>query len=570
MLAWFKDKISKKPDHPMYNGVMAQKLLEDLPNDEPLKALEEISCWLDSVKDTPGFRVDDRLEVVKLLDERGQEHQRRICHEYMTASRMGKIHENRLWISLSNFWHQVGEAYLVCLNEYQEGVEGSEAIKEELSLVVVRILRALTTQKKWFHMRYRQVETRIWTDIFKLVRMAESMKLARTLVVAYPFLPRTTVYQEFARSLMIEMASLQSLRPLQIEIVDRIATVLAGYFAFGNELSGDTPYGVDLSGFAGPVRYRENLIRNPDFRCVGSGTSIPKLVAWKKMINQGKTLPEFKPLEFFGAAELRTVIEHLETYWGVNVPQRKHERKPQVHRLHVVHGYSDIRRKVASIDTLTLSSDEENKDILHLERVDLKLYGFVTDKTRRQIAEASRARQELAMKDDALSESWVTEDISEGGIGAEISPQDMDWVEAGKLIGYKSQDGDRWKIGVIRHFSRDDRLKCHVGVQNISTEPVSARLRPLKKADLSVWERLSESPAYEYLNALLLPSTGAKPLRLLMESNSFSLGNYYEMIAQGKRFMMQVTELDEQGEGYAIVKLLLMAKVEEDNRKQVG
>ena len=60
-----------KPDHPMSDVKEARKLLSELPRDNSFKALEEITAWLASVKDTPGFRPELRTEIVMLLDETG-------------------------------------------------------------------------------------------------------------------------------------------------------------------------------------------------------------------------------------------------------------------------------------------------------------------------------------------------------------------------------------------------------------------------------------------------------------------------------------------------------------------
>lgn len=50
----------------------AERLLADLPEADPFKALEEITSWLVSVKDTSGFQSERRAGVIMLLlDETG-------------------------------------------------------------------------------------------------------------------------------------------------------------------------------------------------------------------------------------------------------------------------------------------------------------------------------------------------------------------------------------------------------------------------------------------------------------------------------------------------------------------
>ena len=44
-MAWL-NVLEEKPDHPMFNVAEAKKLLADLPQDDALNALDEITGWL--------------------------------------------------------------------------------------------------------------------------------------------------------------------------------------------------------------------------------------------------------------------------------------------------------------------------------------------------------------------------------------------------------------------------------------------------------------------------------------------------------------------------------------------
>ena len=61
-----------KPDHPLFDAKEAGRLFAELPKEYPFKAMEEITSWLDSVKDVPGFRPEVRAAIIMLLDETGQ------------------------------------------------------------------------------------------------------------------------------------------------------------------------------------------------------------------------------------------------------------------------------------------------------------------------------------------------------------------------------------------------------------------------------------------------------------------------------------------------------------------
>src|SRR5512133_1347880 len=68
MLDWLKP-FGGKPDHPLRDAQAAEEVLAGLPEGVSLENLEQISHWIASVKDTPGFACDARLAVMRPLDQ---------------------------------------------------------------------------------------------------------------------------------------------------------------------------------------------------------------------------------------------------------------------------------------------------------------------------------------------------------------------------------------------------------------------------------------------------------------------------------------------------------------------
>lgn len=86
-----------KPDHPMFDAKEARMLLAELPKSDPLRELEEITSWLDSVKDAPGFRPEVRAEIIMLLDEAGQPLYAELLHLYLGAPHLQDFKGKHLW-----------------------------------------------------------------------------------------------------------------------------------------------------------------------------------------------------------------------------------------------------------------------------------------------------------------------------------------------------------------------------------------------------------------------------------------------------------------------------------------
>ena len=49
----------RKSGHPMADPKSAQQVLDDLPKNDNLKTVQEISGWIESVREDAGLRLDD-------------------------------------------------------------------------------------------------------------------------------------------------------------------------------------------------------------------------------------------------------------------------------------------------------------------------------------------------------------------------------------------------------------------------------------------------------------------------------------------------------------------------------
>lgn len=68
-----------KPDHPLADDKGAREVLAALPANDAAKAIEDIRHWVQSVIETEGFKAERRGELILLLDETAQAHQRKLA-----------------------------------------------------------------------------------------------------------------------------------------------------------------------------------------------------------------------------------------------------------------------------------------------------------------------------------------------------------------------------------------------------------------------------------------------------------------------------------------------------------
>jgi hypothetical protein len=59
----------KKIDHPMADMKSAQSLLDDLPRNDSIRSLMELTDWMESVAGSGEFKLEHQFAVIRLLDE---------------------------------------------------------------------------------------------------------------------------------------------------------------------------------------------------------------------------------------------------------------------------------------------------------------------------------------------------------------------------------------------------------------------------------------------------------------------------------------------------------------------
>src|SRR6185503_6277241 len=166
--------VGSKADHPLADIKQVRALVADLPAHDYIKALDEITRWLNSVVEANSFKLDRLWEVADLLDTTAKNHHRRLLHDYLGMSRLQKFQENKLWTCGFNFAKALGETYSLCVRQHQKNASGAGAVRKHIPVIVARALRAMAMQVKWIMLRYGPFEPRLWKAIGELYRHAEA------------------------------------------------------------------------------------------------------------------------------------------------------------------------------------------------------------------------------------------------------------------------------------------------------------------------------------------------------------------------------------------------------------
>ena len=506
-----------KPDHPMVNIKQAKKLIAELPANDSLKALDEVTFWLDSVSRTEGFKLDYCYELYDLLDQAAKNHQRKLSHEYLATDRQEKFREHKLWTTVFEFWKMLGNAYSQCVERFQSGASGAGAIKKDLPAIIGRALRALTLQLKWVLLRYGPVDDRVWGDIARLYLFAETKGLATATIAVYPGAHgQGTVQQEFLKAMMLGVSSTDGLTPLKQEIAERTVAHFGNMFIVQTKPAPGCHYFFDLSMRKPAARVMKGVEPNKMTRFFGTGEALAALEQLMQEIKAKDGVPSHVNLGGTYDADLvLSVLQHLAMYWSDKPPARGSERRKIATRMTVVYGFQQMLKNVVPADDDTSLDFEEKSG----------------------------------------SESWIVENVSEGGFGAIIPQVKGDWIKVGSLLGVQTETAQSWSAGVIRRITRDEHQQRRVGIQLLSKAVIQVKLSPAGNVS-------SFNATREGNPAVLLSTTPDKngEIALLLRVGSFTPGQTLEMNVRGKQYYLMPSTLVEGGDDFDLAKFKVMQR----------
>ena len=501
---------SPRPDHPLADAKELKRVLSELPVDNAYRAVDEIHGWFESLQVVPDFRADLLFDVVRQLDEATQPHLRRMARDYLHSPGLSKNDERRLSAMFFAYWGEVANLYTRCLDAARQGPKDkvAEALASVLPLIAARLVAARGRQLKWTLLRYEPIGAEIWRALGLAYLVAESAGVAQKPVQLYPGQSGvTSVQQQYLHPLILYSSSMDSLIPLEIELADRLLEHAQGTFAFATQRSPDCAYWVDAAAAMPPVR----LDRPPDsvtpgVRFFGAGSAPPIIDGLLLQIERGDVPKDLNLGGEYHAHVVLPVLRHLAWYWAPEPPQREHRRHAVKTRMAVLQGFDDCFTVFAG-----------------------------------ELAKIGKERN---------AETWVVENVSQGGFGIAV-PEAGSGLHIGGLLALQPDGGDNWLLGVVRRFSRDSEGRVQIGVQCLAKNARSIELLP----------RASGFAATAAIPAIWL-GDGEAPdeMRVVQPTHSFDLRQGVEVERERQRLVLAPIELEQSGAGFEIGRYRVRAE----------
>jgi hypothetical protein len=503
----------KKSDHPLANLKSAQQVLDDVPKADALKALQELTSWLESLRDHAGeFRLDHHVVVLRMLDEAAQPHVRKLLREYFSLQGLSKFQENRVWTALNDYLSFSEQGYFTVLSLCRKGDRNAAAIKSQYALLALRNIAASATRLKLAAVRYALIDPTVWGHLAEIYSFAEAQNFIDELVPVYAGTGiNTTVGREFSAVMVWYSVGTGTLTPLHIHLAERLVSALSKNLVVDKQASDGVLWVIDLLQPTPPMRLNTETTMHPSLRFIGMGSAESALSLFVQSLDKGIVPQE---INFAGGtyeAELvRDVVRQLIGRCVLPPPTRRNVRRKIKVNLHVANGFFKL---------------VENTD------VGLNFSG-------------------------ASNEVWEIEDISATGFRSVTRSVTLDSVKIGSLIGSKPENVDNWGVGIVRRLSRDAQDNVHVGVEVLSNKVVGVTLSSRDRTSLE------EDNLALYLNKVNDDSGEAW---LLMKLGAYMANRSFNMSLGDKTYLLLPLGLVESGEDYDLARY---RKMEQDTSSE--
>jgi hypothetical protein len=483
-----------KPDHPLADPKEARRILGELPAQDPFRALEELTHWLESVTAAGQFRPEARIQALFAVDEAAQPRLRRLARDYFAAERPSRFQENRLWSAVHGYYRQAGLSLAKAVDLFVQGAKGAEQARASLPALLVRTLRSLAQQIKWMHLRYGPIDPAVWAVFNGVYAFAEARQLAQARVPAYPGVPGESSPQlEFLKGAMFSAASPDCLLPAEADLAERLIAHFAPSFAIAPAPAPELGWWIDLSRPMAPQRSARGVQAAPAARWLGAGAALAEAEALvERVYTCGQVPSELAAVTGVDPESVLGVLRHLVRAWSPQPPERKSQRHAVKSRVFVAHGYEGALGAMGAAGGLGSSAEG--------------------------------------------AESWVVENVSAGGFGAVVPQLKGDWLRVGTLVALQGEGGTNWVLGIVRRVNKTTPREARVGIQTLAR---SAEVR-----------RFVVSGAFE--EGVLMRDAGAAEVRILLKPGIYAPLQNLE-VREGERTRVYIPQgLAERGEDYDI------------------
>ncbi|HEX8979861.1 MAG TPA: hypothetical protein VF811_09155 [Parasulfuritortus sp.] len=552
MFSFFKKKNGDQDV--LSNLKTVSRWVQELPAGDIYSAQEKVVQNLIQFNHAESNFSKDRLQVLMHLDEETRDMQSSLCAQYLRNARMSKSIESKLWIAIHAFYWEVTRSYHSFLMDFVANPGGSK-IQNYIPLITARAIRGFSDIIKWRYFRYEKIDEKLWLRLHNLYRIAEFDNFSNAPVAVYRAdSQQHTPEQEYGQALLLSLFGGGTLVPRQIEMVDQWLDNWSDMIRIDGLYNPNShTFYVDTSKGHGLRRCR-NQVSDPTLRFVSTTDLLAHLKGVIDSLKAGASPAPLGLTEDFRLPEGYGLLSQVEREWSTldERERRTSSRQSQTGRWKVIHSLSNISNELAKKEQRGKASNEAQ--LSPEEILDIKLYGFVTERTKNK-------RLEMERESDAQAryELWDQADSSDNGLGFSISQLNSEWIKVGKLIALCPLDENDWSLGIVMRLARRDEGDRSVGIKLFPGNFQTVTLKP-DGQDTGMSYVVDEPGQHGHtIKAILLTNADDKE-QLLIDGANYARNRQYQLRSPfSPSRVIRLESVEDSGESWLKVNFKVVA-----------
>lgn len=552
MFGFFKKKADE--DGVLTNLKTVSRWVQELPAGDIYSAQEKVVQNLIQFNHSDKGYTKDRLQVLMHLDEETREMQASLCLQYLRNARMSKAIESRLWIAIHAFFWETTRSYHAFLMDFVANPGGSK-IQASIPLITARAIRGFADIIKWRYFRYEKMDEKLWLRLHNLYRIAEFDNFVNTPVTVYRGDGRPhSAGEEYGQAMLLAPFGSGNLLPREIEMIDQWLDNWSSDIRIDPIFDPERhTFFVDVSKGHGVKRCR-NQASEPNLRFISTQQLLARIEGIRESLKNGASPASLGLTEDFRLPEGYTLLNQVESEWSPldQRDRRRSPRLPQSGRWKVLHGLSSICFEISKGENHPLGQPQLSPE----EILDIKLYGFVTERTKARRVEM--ARETIQQNKQEL---WDQHDSSATGVGFRIGQLDSPWAKVGKLVAAAPVENNQWVLGVVSRLARHDTGSRLVGLRLLPAKFTPVTLKPdVATPELGyIVDEQDAQPGDQISQALLLTDEDGTE-ELVIDGASYARDRTYILRqAQQDHRVIRLGAVEETGDAWLRVGFTVVA-----------
>ncbi|XZG71689.1 hypothetical protein ACTSKR_07470 [Chitinibacteraceae bacterium HSL-7] len=555
----FLSSLLSRDKTPLVGPKAIQSVLRELESLDPRGQVERVQRELKSYLDTQRVADLAAAQALYKLDTGVQVAFETLCDEYTANPRMAKELEGELWRLITGLATRMVEAYDLVISTDDDRLRRTPEYMAILPRMLACGLHYLAIIAKWHYFRFEKAPAKVWSQAHRFYRLSEVEGIDSNPFKLYDAGDRqvTSCADEYIQLLMLSTLSAHNLSVRQLHWSDVWLDQWSKLIQLNRQLQPDRDhYCVNLQEARGPSKIGDEGEGEP-FRFWGLFDLLHVVRDALKRLEAGATVGGVGLAGTMASTAAVELLKHLDVFWTMavrNAQIQRSERHSVNKAAEVLHGFDDICQRVRRDNERNTRQPAETKtQVEYDELVDMRLYGFVSSRTRAKLAHTPN---QTIPGMPALGEPWLIQNESDGGFGAVFRYSTNTWVRPGELVAVKMHNDETWQIAVIRRLERQNQEEVYAGLQTLSITPLTVHLRVEggKQSAMTVTEYNSyESPASFSEStklALYLPHRGADGSSvntLIMHTADYATDRLYTIQARDRTFAVTAGAVIEKG-----------------------